>query len=105
MGSVSGIGNRLRVGPAICLACIAVIQFAELSRAADETQKGPSVTQKAFGKTPDGVETKLFTCSNAKGATTQVTDYGARLVSVEVPDRNGKPANVTLGFDSAEKYG
>jgi aldose 1-epimerase len=63
------------------------------------------VTQKAFGKTPDGVETKLFTCSNAQGATMQVTDYGARLVSVEVPDRNGKPANVTLGFDSAEKYG
>ena len=43
------------------------------------------MTQKAFGKTPDGIETKLFVCSNAKGATMQVTDYGARLVSVDVP--------------------
>jgi len=34
----------------------------------------------------------------------QVTDYGARLVAVEVPDNKGKLANVTLGFDSAEKY-
>jgi aldose 1-epimerase len=34
----------------------------------------------------------------------QVTDFGARLVALDVPDRNGKLANVTLGFDSAEKY-
>ena len=50
-----------------------------------------------FSDTPEGV-------TNAHGVTMKVTDYGARLVAVEVPDRNGKTANVTLGLDSAEKY-
>jgi aldose 1-epimerase len=72
---------------------------------ADATQKGPSVSHKRFGKTPDGIETTLWTCTNSKGVTMQVTDYGARLVTINVPDKNGKLANVTLGLDSAEKYG
>ena len=33
-----------------------------------------------------------------------MTDYGARIVSLEVPDKQGRPANVVLGFDSLEKY-
>jgi aldose 1-epimerase len=84
---------------------IAVGQFAATARGADDNKKGPGVTQKNFGKTPDGAETTLFTCTNSKGVTMQVTDYGARLVAINVPDRSGKLANVTLGFDSAEKYG
>lgn len=75
------------------------------ARAADQkNEKGPSVTRTAFGKTPDGVEASLFTCTNSKGASMQCTDYGARIVSVNVPDRDGKLANVNLGFDSVEKY-
>ncbi|MBI3866504.1 MAG: galactose mutarotase [Planctomycetia bacterium] len=62
------------------------------------------MTNQAFGKLPDGTETKLFSITNAHGVTMKVTDYGATLVAVEAPDRNGKTANVTLGFDSAEKY-
>jgi aldose 1-epimerase len=74
--------------------------------AADQkkTEKGSSVTKSPFGKTPDGLETNLFTCTNSKGASMQVTDYGARLVALHVPDRAGKLANVTLGFDTLEKY-
>jgi aldose 1-epimerase len=74
--------------------------------AADQTkpEKGPRVTKAAFGKTADGLETSLFTCTNSKGASMQVTDYGARLVALHVPDRAGKLANVTLGFDTLEKY-
>jgi aldose 1-epimerase len=67
-------------------------------------EKGPRVTKAVFGKTPEGHETSLFTCANAHGASMQVTDYGARLVSLRVPDRNGQLANVTLGFDSLEPY-
>jgi aldose 1-epimerase len=62
------------------------------------------VADQAFGKIADGTEAKLFAFTNAQGVTLKVTDYGARLVAVEVPDRNGKLANVTLGFDSAENY-
>jgi aldose 1-epimerase len=62
------------------------------------------VTARDFGKTADGTPTTLFTASNRSGMTIQVTDYGARLVSLMVADRQGRFANVTLGFDSAEKY-
>jgi aldose 1-epimerase len=71
---------------------------------ADNNQKEPPVKQEPFGKTPDGKETKLFTCDGGN-ISLQVTDYGARIVSVIVPDKNGNPLDVTLGFDSAEKYG
>src|SRR6266446_9243367 len=83
----------------------AAVQFSASVPGADETQKGPSVSHKSFGKTPDGVETTLWTCTNSKGVTMQVTDYGARLVAINVPDKSGKLATVTLGLDSAENYG
>src|SRR5262249_3200544 len=75
-----------------------------LSFAAFETQKGVRVTRSSFGKTPAGVETHLFTMTNGAGASLRVTDYGARIVAVNVPDRAGKLANVTLGFDSLAGY-
>jgi aldose 1-epimerase len=69
-----------------------------------ETEKGRTVKQESFGTTPDGIETNLFTVSNSHGLTMKLTDYGARLVALEVPDRMGKLANVTLGFNSVDKY-
>ena len=63
-----------------------------------------SVTKKFFGKTPDGRDAYLYTMANASGACAAVTDYGAHLVSVCVPDRRGVLADVCLGFDSAESY-
>lgn len=96
---------RCRIGSALSLfAIVAISHFTTCAQAADEARKGRSVTHKSFGKTPVGIETTLFTCTNAQGATMQVTDYGARLVALHVPDRSGKSANVNLGFDSLEKY-
>ena len=63
-----------------------------------------SVTKKFFGKTPDGRDAYLYTMTNASGACAAVTDYGAHLVSVCVPDRGGVLADVCLGFDCAESY-
>src|SRR5579872_4318964 len=68
-------------------------------------QKERTVTQRPFGMAPDGRPTRLFVCSNARGSTMSVTDYGARLVALDMPDRDGKMSNVTLSLDSAEKYG
>lgn len=56
-----------------------------------------------FGRLPDGTEAHLFTCT-AGGLSLKLTDYGARIVSLEVPDRQGKAANVALGFDTLDKY-
>ena len=53
-----------------------------------------------YGKLPDGREVRIFTLSNPNGLTAKVTEYGAILVGVSVPDSKGKFADVTLGYDN-----
>ena len=66
--------------------------------------KSMKLEQKVFGKTPDGAEVKIYTLSNSKGMTAKVTEFGAILTELWVPDRNGKPGNVVLGFDNLDRY-
>jgi len=53
-----------------------------------------------YGKLPDGREVRIFTLSNPNGLTAKVTEYGAILVGVSVPDSKGKMADITLGYDT-----
>lgn len=59
--------------------------------------------KKFFGLLPDGTQANLYTIS-CGGLTASVTDYGAHLVSLLVPDRNGHLADVVLGYDDANGY-
>ena len=59
---------------------------------------------KSFGKLADGAEVTLFTLSNANGVRASLMNYGATLIALEAPDRNGKLTDVTLGFDTLEGY-
>lgn len=63
-----------------------------------------SISQKCFGKTGDGQAVTLYTMTNKVGASVSVMDYGAILTSIIVPDKDGKLADVALGFDCLEKY-
>ena len=56
-----------------------------------------------FGILPDGTQASLYTITGG-GLTATVTDYGAHLVSLLVPDRSGNIADVVLGFDDANGY-
>lgn len=56
-----------------------------------------------FGNLKDGSEVKLFTMSNDK-TTIKVTNYGAIITSIEMPDKNGTIENVVCGFDNLETY-
>ena len=56
-----------------------------------------------FGNMPDGREISLYTLENDK-ITACVSDLGALLVRLYVPDKNGSRADVVLGFDSGEEY-
>ncbi len=62
------------------------------------------LTTEPLGNTPDGQSAKLFTCTNDSGHVLKLSDYGAHIIAVEVPDRDGVLANVTLGFDSFDGY-
>lgn len=47
---------------------------------------------------------KLYTLKNANGMEVSITNYGGRVVSLVVPDKNGKPTDVVLGFDNIHQY-
>lgn len=57
-----------------------------------------------FGETEEGVAVERYLLTNRNGMKVTVINYGATITSVEVPDRNGEFANVTLGFDKLRDY-
>ena len=58
----------------------------------------------AFVGEKDGKATALYTLTNANGMEVCITNFGGRLVSVMVPDRDGKMTDVILGFDNIQDY-
>jgi aldose 1-epimerase len=70
----------------------------------DAAPQPGSTTKKAFGKTPDGQPIDLYVLTNKTGAQVSITNFGGAVVSLTVPDRSGKLADVVLGFDSGEEY-
>lgn len=63
-----------------------------------------SVTKQFFGKTKDGKDAVLYVVTNANGAVMKVTDFGANLVSLLVPDRNNEWKDVVLGYADVTGY-
>ncbi|QDV28099.1 aldose epimerase family protein [Aureliella helgolandensis] len=63
-----------------------------------------AVARTSFGSTPDGTAVELFTLTNSRGNIIKLTNYGAILVSVEVPDRCGQLQNVNLGYSTLAGY-
>ena len=58
----------------------------------------------SFSKHIDGKETQLCVLSNKKGAEVCITNYGAKIVSLMVPDRSGKLTDVVTGHQSIDDY-
>lgn len=69
-----------------------------------ETTLEKGITREPFGKLQDGTSVSLYTLSNGKGAVMKVMNYGGIIQSLIIPDRNGNPVDVTLGFDSLAAY-
>jgi aldose 1-epimerase len=66
--------------------------------------QSPRIEKQSFGKTADGTEVFLYTLKNASGMQVKITNFGGRITTVEVPDRNKKFDDVVLGFDNVEGY-
>ena len=83
----------------------AILFFSAFVEAASQNKGGRAAVQsKLFGRTADGREVTLYELVNANGLRATVMDYGAILVNLEVPDRNGKLADINLGFDDLDSY-
>ena len=57
-----------------------------------------------FSKTVDGKLTQLVILKNKKGAEVAITNFGAKIVSIVVPDRNGAKTDVVTGHNSIDEY-
>jgi aldose 1-epimerase len=79
-------------------ACAALLLLCGLSPGAAAQRGGH------FGKTPDGRDVETYTLKNRGGAEARVINYGGTIVSLKVPDREGRLADVVLGFDDVEGY-
>lgn len=62
------------------------------------------ITEKSFGVTSKQEEAVLYTITNQNNMQIAVTDYGATLVRVIVPDQTGKSLDVVLGYDDVKGY-
>jgi len=63
-----------------------------------------NIEKEQFGKTKAGKVTSIYTLTNANGCEVKITNYGGIVVSVKVPDRNGKLADVVLGYETLDEY-
>ena len=62
------------------------------------------VEKQPFGTTAAGIAVDVYTLTNTSGAKVKIITYGARVVSIEVPDRSGKLGDVSLGYDDLQGY-
>lgn len=62
------------------------------------------MNQSAFEKTVGGKEVRLYTLTNQNGLRVNITNYGARVVDLLVPDAEGKLVDISIGFDSIDAY-
>ena len=79
--------------PVMALAIVSCMQGAEAGEAG-------SIKREVFGNMPDGREVGIFTLTNQNGLKARITEYGAILVSMETPDKLGKTADITHGYDT-----
>jgi aldose 1-epimerase len=61
------------------------------------------VTKSVFGDMPDGTKVEIYTLEEG-AIKARIMTYGARLVSLQVPDRSGKVADIVLGYDDLAGY-
>ena len=62
------------------------------------------IEQHLWGMTPEGEAIVLYTMRNAQGAEVRLTNFGATIVGITVPDREGRMADVALGYERPEDY-
>jgi aldose 1-epimerase len=95
------------VSLAACLACLVSCQTTPQEKPASEKAEGKmvlSIEKTPYGEMPDGAKVDLYTLTNGRGMKVKLTNYGAITVSVEAPDKAGKAADVTLGYDTLDEW-
>src|SRR5205823_10982303 len=64
----------------------------------------PTMTRLSFGRMPNGTTVDAYALANGRGVEARVMTYGASLISLRTPDRDGRIADIVLGFVSLDDY-
>jgi aldose 1-epimerase len=64
----------------------------------------PRIEQATFGTLPDGRSVMVYTLTNRQGMKVRITNYGGIVLSLEVPDRQGRLGDVVLGYEELAGY-
>lgn len=83
---------------------IAIFAMVFISACKKSTDNYVKVMKEDFQVMHEGKQVGLFTLKNTNGMTVQITNYGGKIVSIIVPDKEGNFADVCLGYESAEEY-
>jgi aldose 1-epimerase len=94
--NVEQFGRMIFSGLVICLMTV-------FSLAVD-TPASSGIQKHAFGKSEDGQAVDLYLLRNKSGMEVSITNYGGAVVSLKVPDKAGKFADVVLGYDDLQGY-
>lgn len=86
--------------------CMAVMAMCLLLSCAEKKEEATlsGLLKSDFVSEVEGKPTALYVLKNKNGAEACITNYGGRLVSVMVPDKNGKMTDVVLGYDNVDQY-
>jgi len=87
----------IKKGPPLFLGAIILIFFPILVSCNNLVNKNKSIDKQPFGVC-------LYTLTNDNGVRVKITNWGALVVSLEVPDRDGQLDNVVLGFETLDSY-
>lgn len=85
---------------AICLA----VAFSACNSNTPSTGQTSTPQDSSYTTTIDGKAVQLYTLTNKNGASVSITNYGGRVVSILVPDKDNKMVDVSLGYDSVKSY-
>ncbi|MDD3309341.1 MAG: galactose mutarotase [Dysgonamonadaceae bacterium] len=86
------------------MAIVAFVGCSNNQKVVQENSTLSGLKKSSFESVVNGDSTHLYVMKNANGMEVCVTNYGGRIVSVMVPDKNGEMQDVVLGFDSISGY-
>ncbi len=93
--------TMLKIPPVFALATLTSL----VALAPQPSVAAPAAIVRApFGTMPDGKVATLYTLRNTRGGQVQITNYGATVTALRVPDKNGVRGDVVLGFDTLQGY-
>ena len=86
------------------LAAVLILFMTTMVMSHPNAEANSKMQKRDFGKLPDGQSVDLYVLSNKHGMEAAITNFGATLVSLKVPDKGGKAGDVVLGYDNVSAY-